>query len=145
MQWTVRLEARTDQGEAEITELVTFSRPVVAGTLADLGLALSEAKAVLAKLQGNMVQSQAAEYVAYHRLCPHCRAIAEERRLFYVGVTCARHSLQLSWVRHRRDWAGKPSRFLAEIPKALMRVRRRHNGQPIVARQAELLPSPSGQ
>src|SRR5215213_2501427 len=33
-------------------------------------------------------------------------AIAEERRLFYVGVTRARHSLQLSWVRHRRDWAG---------------------------------------
>jgi superfamily I DNA/RNA helicase len=46
-------------------------------------------------------------------------AIAEERRLFYVGVTRARHSLQLSWVRQRRDWAGKPSRFLAEIPKAL--------------------------
>ncbi|WP_169747521.1 ATP-dependent helicase, partial [Belnapia moabensis] len=46
-------------------------------------------------------------------------AIAEERRLFYVGVTRARHSLQLSWVRRRRDWAGKPSRFLAEIPKAL--------------------------
>ncbi|HEX8569097.1 MAG TPA: ISKra4 family transposase, partial [Caulobacteraceae bacterium] len=73
MQWTVRLEARTDQGEAEITELVTFSRPVVAGTLADLGLALSEAKAVLAKLQGIMVQSQAAEYAAYSRVCPHCR------------------------------------------------------------------------
>ena len=32
----------------------------------------------------------------------------------------ARHSLQLSWVRHRRDWAGKPSRFLAQIPKALI-------------------------
>jgi ATP-dependent exoDNAse (exonuclease V) beta subunit len=47
-------------------------------------------------------------------------AIAEERRLFYVGVTRARHSLQLSWVRHRRDWAGKPSRFLAEIPKTLI-------------------------
>jgi superfamily I DNA/RNA helicase len=47
-------------------------------------------------------------------------AIAEERRLFYVGVTRARHSLQPSWVRHRRDWAGKPSRFLAEIPKALI-------------------------
>ena len=73
MQWAVRLETRTDQGEAEITELVTFSRPVVAGTLADLGLALAEAKAVLAKLQGITVQSQVAEYVAYHRVCSHCR------------------------------------------------------------------------
>lgn len=69
----MRLEARTDQGEAEITELVTFSRPVVAGTLADFRLVLSEAKAVLAKLQGIMVQSQAAEYAAYSRVCPRCR------------------------------------------------------------------------
>ena len=71
MQWTVRLEARVDRGEVEATELVTPSRPAVAGTLADLGLALAEAKAVLAKLQRIMVQSQAAEYVAYHRVCPH--------------------------------------------------------------------------
>ncbi len=47
MQWTVRLEARTGQGEVRTTELVTFGRPVVDGTLADLGLALAEAKAVL--------------------------------------------------------------------------------------------------
>lgn len=51
----VRLEARTDQGEVKTTKLVTFNRPVVDGTLADLGLALSEAKAVLAKLQASMV------------------------------------------------------------------------------------------
>ena len=69
MRWTVRLEARTDQGEVEATELVTFSRPVVDGTLADLGLALSEAKAVLAELQASMVRRQVAEYVACHRLC----------------------------------------------------------------------------
>ena len=73
MQWTVRLEARTDTGEVETTELVTVNRLVVGGTLAELGLALSEAKATLAKLQGIMVQSQAAEYVACHRVCPHCR------------------------------------------------------------------------
>ena len=67
MQWTVRLEARTDQGEVETTELVTFNRPVVDGTLAALGLALSEAKAVLAKLQVIMVQSHVADYTACHR------------------------------------------------------------------------------
>ena len=60
MWWTVRLEARTDQGEVETTELVTFDRPVVDGTLADLGLALSEAKAVLAKLQVIMFLAKAA-------------------------------------------------------------------------------------
>ena len=47
-------------------------------------------------------------------------AMDEERRLFYVGVTRPRHSLRLSWVRHRREWAGKPSRFLADIPRALV-------------------------
>src|SRR3712207_2644766 len=74
MRWTVRLEARTDQGEVRATELVTFDRPVVDGTFADLGLALSEAKAVLAELQAIMVRSQVAECVACHRFCPQCRA-----------------------------------------------------------------------
>ena len=73
MRWTVRLEARTDTGEVETTELVTIGRPVVGGMLAELGLALSEAKAVLAKLQASMVQSQVAEYAACHRVCPQCR------------------------------------------------------------------------
>jgi hypothetical protein len=73
MRWTVRLEARTDQGEVQTTELVTIERPVVGGTFADLGLALAEAKAVLAELQRIMVRSQVAEHVARHRLCPRCR------------------------------------------------------------------------
>ncbi len=68
MRWTVRLEARTDTGEVETTELVTIGRPVVGGMLAELGLALSEAKAVLAKLQASMVQSQVAEYAACRRV-----------------------------------------------------------------------------
>ena len=73
MRWTVRLEARTDTGEVETTELVTIGRPVVGGTLTELGLALSEAKAVLAKLQASMVHSQVVEYAARHRVCPRCR------------------------------------------------------------------------
>ncbi len=46
---------------------------MVAGTLADLGLALAEAKVVLAKLQGIMVQSQVTGYAACHRICSHCQ------------------------------------------------------------------------
>ncbi len=72
MRWTVRLEARTDQGEAKTTELVTLDRPVVDGTLADLGPALSGAKAVLAELQASMVQSQVMEYAGHRRACPQC-------------------------------------------------------------------------
>jgi hypothetical protein len=72
MRWTVRLETETEQGGVETTELVTFSRPAVGSTLAELGLALAEAKAVLSKLQVIMVRSQVTEYAACHRICPHC-------------------------------------------------------------------------
>ena len=58
-------------------------------------------------------------------------ALAEERRLFYVGLTRARHTLRLSWVRSRRDWDARPSRFLASIPEDLVEgsVTRRRDPQ----------------
>jgi len=60
MQWTVRLEARTSQGEVTTTELVTFSRPAVISTLAEVGLVLSNTKVLLAKLQASMLCCQVA-------------------------------------------------------------------------------------
>ncbi len=50
MRWTVQLEARTNRGEVETTELATLSRPAMGGTLAEIGLTLAEAKALLAGL-----------------------------------------------------------------------------------------------
>ncbi|RZA21291.1 MAG: DNA helicase II [Lysobacteraceae bacterium] len=51
--------------------------------------------------------------------------MAEERRLAYVGITRARQHLVLSHAETRRihgsDMYGLPSRFLREIPKALLR------------------------
>ncbi len=48
--------------------------------------------------------------------------IAEERRLFYVGITRARRICYLTWSRVRRTLHGseqaRPSRFLKEIPDA---------------------------
>jgi len=69
MQWTVRLEARTSAGEVTTTELATFSRPAMVSTLAEVGLVLSETKALLAKLQASKLCSQVAEYAAHHRAC----------------------------------------------------------------------------
>jgi superfamily I DNA/RNA helicase len=46
-------------------------------------------------------------------------SLPEERRLFYVGLTRARRTLRLSWVRQRREWPSRPSRFLADIPSQL--------------------------
>ena len=72
MQWTVRLEARTDKGEVKTAELVTFRRPAVASTLAEIGLTLAEAKALLTKLQASILCDQLAEYAAHRRVCPDC-------------------------------------------------------------------------
>ena len=72
MRLTVRLEARTDAGEVETTELATITRPAAASTLADIGLMLAEAKALLARLQASMVRSQVEEYVAARRACMEC-------------------------------------------------------------------------
>src|SRR3954468_2192132 len=72
MQKTVRLEARTDQGKVKTTELVRFRRPVMASTLAEIGLTLAEAKARLSKLQGSMLCDQLAEYAARCWVCPDC-------------------------------------------------------------------------
>jgi len=72
MQWTVRLEARTSAGEGETTELLTFSRPTIISTLAEIGLMLAETKTFLARLQASMLCGQVAEYAAHHRVCPEC-------------------------------------------------------------------------
>src|SRR3954452_20287999 len=72
MQWTVRLEARTDKGEVKTAELVTFRRPAVASTVAEIGLTLAEAKALLTKLQASILCDQLAEYAAHRRGCPDC-------------------------------------------------------------------------
>ncbi len=53
--------------------------------------------------------------------------IEEERRLFYVGITRARHRLTLSGCRTRRrgteSLPRQPSRFIAEIPRELIETR----------------------
>ena len=48
----------------------------------------------------------------------HLAALAEERRLLYVGLTRAKRHLSVTW-------SGKPSRFLAELEVATMDVGRR--------------------
>ena len=75
MQWTVRLETMTSAGKVKTTELVTFSRPAVVSTFAEIGLMLDETKTLLAKLQVSMLCGQVAEYAAYHRVCAACGAL----------------------------------------------------------------------
>ena len=70
-------------------------------------------------------------------LLPHSRSmdsedeLAEERRLFYVGLTRARDALYLSHAFRRTSWGDTsvavPSRFLADIPEELVDGRRPGN------------------
>ncbi|MBP9841134.1 MAG: UvrD-helicase domain-containing protein [Simkaniaceae bacterium] len=62
-------------------------------------------------------------------LFPHVNSlenVEEERRLFYVGMTRARHHLFLSGTYYRVMWGTprvmQPSRFLHEIPKRFIQV-----------------------
>ena len=75
MQWTVRLETTTSAGEVKTADLVTFSRPAVVSTLAEVGLVLDETKALLGKLQASMLCGQVAAYAAHHRVCAACGAL----------------------------------------------------------------------
>ncbi|MBP6016704.1 MAG: UvrD-helicase domain-containing protein [Candidatus Promineofilum sp.] len=70
-------------------------------------------------------------------LLPHSRSmdsedeLAEERRLFYVGLTRARDALYLSHAFRRTSWGDSsvavPSRFLLDIPEELVDGRRPGN------------------
>jgi hypothetical protein len=57
------------------TELVTFRRPALVSTLAEVGLGLAEAKALLAELQASVVRSQVGEYATRRRVCPDCEML----------------------------------------------------------------------
>ena len=89
-------------------------------------------------------------------LFPSSRSLAEgerleeERRLAYVGITRARKHLLLSYAETRRmhgqDMYGTPSRFMREIPPALLNpLRPRAQGlrptQPSVRSHSDLAPS----
>jgi DNA helicase-2/ATP-dependent DNA helicase PcrA len=64
---------------------------------------------------------------------PHARSqdrpedLEEERRLFYVAMTRARRRLAVTHVAQREGWRGierrQPSRFLADVPEALVETR----------------------
>ena len=86
-------------------------------------------------------------------LLPHGRAInsgteelEEERRLFYVGMTRAKHALVLSRAIYRRNYgeerlrASIPSRFIAEIPGELIEAAVGSLSEPGQTRRYEMDP-----
>lgn len=77
-------------------------------------------------------------------LFPHADSVEEgnldeERRLMYVGITRAKHSLTLTHcVKRRRQGSWQfpePSRFIGEMPQADLKILGRKGGEPIVSHE----------
>ena len=79
MKWTIRLEARTEWGEATSYEIGALRRGIDDLTADGTGLTLREAKVLLAELQRRIVQSQIDEYVACARVCADCTKLRRLR------------------------------------------------------------------
>lgn len=75
MQWTIKLEAKTEWGDAQTFEIGCLTRGVAGLASHEVGLTLDEAKALLAELQRRVVQSQIAEKVFAARICSDCLTV----------------------------------------------------------------------
>lgn len=122
-QFVLFVERRGLQGEAGLNELALMSRED--GEESDDSVLLSTIHAAKG-LEFAVVYVAGLE----EGILPHDHALAEgqleeERRLLYVAITRARERLILSRAEMRRAggaWSrSEPSRFLAEIPPALLR------------------------
>jgi len=69
MKFTIQLSTQTETGEA-IQELACLERETEG--LEELGISLTEAKALLAAQQKQVVEQQVAAYLADRNKCPHC-------------------------------------------------------------------------
>jgi DNA helicase-2/ATP-dependent DNA helicase PcrA len=118
-------------GEREVTRQNDLARLVrLAAEFDDGERTLAEFAAHLEQRFGSSGEARGVHFLTYHRakglefealflprleerelpskLSKTAAAIAEERRLLYVGMTRAKRHLTITW-------AGKPSRFLAEL------------------------------
>jgi len=127
-----RFERRDDEASAEMTELVAF--------LSYASLEAGEGQAEAGEDGVQLMTLHSAKGLEFPQvflvgleegLFPSAKSVdesgrlEEERRLAYVGLTRARQKLVLTYAETRRlhgmEMYGTPSRFLREIPPALVR------------------------
>jgi len=75
VQWTIKVEARTEWGETRTFEIGRLTRHVAGLTSHEVGLTLDEGKALLAELQRRVVQSQIDEKRLATRICSDCLSV----------------------------------------------------------------------
>jgi len=127
-----RFERRDDEASENMTELVAF--------LAYASLEAGEGQAEAGEDCVQLMTLHSAKGLEFpqvflvgleegvfpsNRSSEESGRMEEERRLAYVGLTRARHKLTLTYAESRRlhgmEMLGTPSRFLREIPAALIR------------------------
>lgn len=74
MKIRIQVVIEHDDGEAEIEDLVCFSRETGHLSIEQPGLSLDEAKDLLAKTQTALITHQAEAYLEHHRCCQKCGA-----------------------------------------------------------------------
>jgi hypothetical protein len=70
--WILRLVKTGAEGEGHCTDVIEIIRPADLSDIADLGLALADAKLLLAGLQQAIVTGQARDHAARRPACPRC-------------------------------------------------------------------------
>jgi hypothetical protein len=73
--WILRLVKTGAEGEGPGTDLMEIGRPGGLGDIANLGLALSEAKHLLASVQREIATAQARDHLVMRPDCPRCGGI----------------------------------------------------------------------
>jgi superfamily I DNA/RNA helicase len=83
------------------------------------------------------------EYLPHKKSIHETFDIDEERRLCYVGITRARRQLVLLHAQQRKKYGKmlprEPSRFLKEIPEALLEQRGSEGRPPVSEEEQEVL------
>jgi len=70
--WMLRLVKTGAEGEGPCTDIMEIHRPDDLGDIANLGLTLAEAKRLLARVQQEIVATQARDHAVQRPECPHC-------------------------------------------------------------------------
>ena len=73
MRWRVVIELTRGDGAVHVREVATSSDDSTGSAVKPLGLTLADAKALLAAIQGHLVEAEVADYCRECRRCPHCK------------------------------------------------------------------------
>jgi hypothetical protein len=120
MRWVLRLIAISDASRRESADLMEIYRPAGVGTIADLGLTLSDAKQLLRRVQQAVVAAQTDEHGRHRPDCLACRGGCQvkdwrSRRvatLFgevvvrlprFICAVCNHIATGIDWPRHTRS------------------------------------------